>query len=96
MRERGRPSICAGEAVGQAKTTNDAKATEVFDARKYHHDVLEPESVAEVGSQSAETIKFYFRERCGARRRGNGIERRLRDPPTEWSRQFVALVLNPG
>src|SRR5260370_7153248 len=26
--------------------------------------------------------------------RGIGIER-LRDPPTEWSRQFVALGLNP-
>jgi hypothetical protein len=95
LRERGRPSICAGEAVGQAKITNDAKATEVFDASKYHYDSLEPESVAEVGSQSADTIKFYFREHCGARPRGIGIER-LRDPPTEWSRQFVALGLNPG
>jgi site-specific DNA recombinase len=27
--------------------------------------------------------------------RGVGIER-LRDPPTEWSRQFEALGLNPG
>ena len=26
--------------------------------------------------------------------RGNGVER-LRDPPTEWSRQFEALGLNP-
>ena len=29
-----------------------------------------------------------------AYRRGIGIER-LRDPPTEWSRQFEALGLNP-
>jgi site-specific DNA recombinase len=26
--------------------------------------------------------------------RGIGVER-LRDPPTEWSRQFAALGLNP-
>jgi hypothetical protein len=37
--------MCADDAVGQAKTANDAKATEVFDARKYHYDSLEPECV---------------------------------------------------
>jgi hypothetical protein len=39
------PPCRADEAAGQAKTTHDAKATEVFDTRKCHHDSLEPECV---------------------------------------------------
>jgi hypothetical protein len=35
----------ANEAAGQAKTTNNARATEVFDTRKSHCDSLEPKCV---------------------------------------------------
>ena len=38
-------------------------------------------------------VRFLF-EVEGRLPRGLGIER-LRDPPTEWSRQFEALGLNP-
>jgi hypothetical protein len=55
----------ADEAAGKAETVNDAKATEVFDTRKCHHDSLDPNVFSEVGSQSADTSKFHVREHCG-------------------------------
>jgi len=60
---------CAYEAAGVAKTTKNAKAifTEVFGMGELHYGSLERRMrEADVGSQSAGTIKLKFRKHFGA------------------------------
>jgi hypothetical protein len=56
------PPCRADEAAGHAKTANDAKAIEVFDTRSATIIYWNLNVLGEVGSRSADTIKFYVRE----------------------------------